>query len=70
MSCPQPYLSPRETREGWPLLTVETAVYKDSKRTNENAWLIRWACRTGTRDFCSALTALVGPKKFFLTVHF
>jgi hypothetical protein len=24
-------------------------------------WLVRWACRAGTRDFCSALAALVGP---------
>jgi hypothetical protein len=31
-------------------------------------WLVRWACRAVTRDFCSALTALVGPvrtKYFF-----
>jgi hypothetical protein len=26
---------PRETREGWPLLTVETEVNGDSKRTNK-----------------------------------
>jgi hypothetical protein len=26
---------PRETREGWPLLTVETEVNGDSKSTNE-----------------------------------
>ncbi len=26
---------PKETREGWPLLTVETEVNGDSKRTNE-----------------------------------
>ncbi len=25
----------RETREGWPLLTVKTEVYGDSKRTND-----------------------------------
>jgi hypothetical protein len=25
----------RETREGWPLLTVETELNGDSKRTNE-----------------------------------
>ena len=24
-------------------------------------WLVRWACRAGTRDFCSALADLVGP---------
>jgi hypothetical protein len=35
-------------------------------------WLDRWACHTGTRDFCSAMAALVGPVKnnFFLTLHF
>jgi hypothetical protein len=26
---------PKETREGWPLLTVETEVNEESKRTNE-----------------------------------
>ena len=64
----------RETREGWPLLTVETEVNGDSKSTNERAlyWLVRWACRAGTRDFCSVLAALVGPvqKIIFLTVHY
>jgi hypothetical protein len=36
------------------------------------SWLILWACRAGTRDFCSALAALVGPVQniFFLTVHY
>jgi hypothetical protein len=24
-------------------------------------WLVRWACRAGTRDFCSALAAEVDP---------
>ncbi len=24
-------------------------------------WLVRWACCAGTRDFCPALAALVGP---------
>jgi hypothetical protein len=35
-------------------------------------WLVRWACRMGTRYFCPALAALVGPVQniFFLTVHF
>ncbi len=37
-------------------------------------WLIRWALHacTGTRDFWSALAALVGPVQniFFLTVHY
>ena len=26
-------------------------------------WWVRWACRSGTRDFCSALTPLVSPVK-------
>jgi hypothetical protein len=35
------------------------------------SWLVRWACRAGTRDFCSALAALVGlvQKICFLAVH-
>jgi hypothetical protein len=35
-------------------------------------WLVRWACRAGTRDFYPALAALVRPVQniFFLTVHF
>ncbi len=24
-------------------------------------WLFRWACAAGTRDFCPALAALIGP---------
>jgi hypothetical protein len=35
-------------------------------------WLIRWACRAGTRDFCPALAALVGPVQntFFRIVQY
>jgi hypothetical protein len=34
-------------------------------------WLIRWAPCAGTRDFCSALAALVSPVQFFfLTTHY
>ncbi len=55
----------RETREGWPLLTVEAQVNGDSMGTNERGpSLVRWACRAGTRDFCSALAALVGLVHF------
>ncbi len=34
--------------------------------------LVSWSCHSGTRDFCPALAALVGPGKniFFLTVHY
>ncbi len=36
------------------------------------SWLVRWAYRAGTRDFCSALAAVVGPVQnvFFLTVYY
>ncbi len=33
----------------------------DSKCTNERG---PWACRAGTRDFCSAFAALVGPAQY------
>jgi hypothetical protein len=35
-------------------------------------WLVRWACRGGSRVFCPALSALVCPVQniFFLTVHY
>ncbi len=46
----------RETREGWPLQSVETEVKRDAKRTNERGPIL-----VGTRDFCSSLAALVGP---------
>jgi hypothetical protein len=34
-------------------------------------WLVCWARHAGTRDFCSALAALVGPVQniCFLTIH-
>jgi hypothetical protein len=34
--------------------------------------LVRWACRAGTKDFCSALAARVGSAHniFFLAIHF
>ncbi len=35
-------------------------------------WLVRWACCASTRDFCSALAALVVPVQniIFLTIHY
>jgi hypothetical protein len=35
-------------------------------------WLVRWACRAGTRDLYQALAALVSTVQniFFLTVHY
>jgi hypothetical protein len=55
----------RETRERWLLLTVETEA---TGSTNEGLpWLVRWACRAGSRNFCPELAALLGPgtKYFF-----
>ena len=62
----------RETREGWPLLTVETEVNGDSKRTKRVLpWLVFWDCRAGKQDFVLPWT-LVGPVQniFSLTVHY
>jgi hypothetical protein len=50
----------RETRERWPLLTVETAA-NGIHMTGVLPWLFRWACRASTIDFCPALAALVSP---------
>jgi hypothetical protein len=35
-------------------------------------WMARWARFAGTRDFCPALVAVVGPGQnmFFLAVHY
>jgi len=53
----------RETRDGWPLLTVETEVNGDSKSKNERGPFLfgslGLSCR-GKRDNCSALAALIG----------
>jgi hypothetical protein len=34
-------------------------------------WLVRWACRSGTRDFFTPLATLVGPVQniFFITIR-
>ncbi len=70
-ASPQPYsvnvlsgsVQVRETRKGWPLLTVKTQVNGDSRVQMKGVlpWLVCWACRAGIRDFCSAPVALVGP---------
>ncbi len=53
---------PRETIErGGPCWLVETEVNGDSQRVQMKGvlpWLVRWTCRAGTRDLCSALAAL------------
>jgi hypothetical protein len=48
-------VSSTETREGWPLLTVETEANGDLKSIQQMKgvlpWLVRWALRAGTRGF-------------------
>jgi hypothetical protein len=55
----------RETKEGWPLLTVETEVNGDSKRTNERGpslvGSLNCLVMPLPRDFYPALAALGGP---------
>jgi hypothetical protein len=53
----------RDIRVGWPLLTVETEANEVARITTERVlpWLVRWVCGACTRDFCTALAALVGP---------
>ncbi len=65
----------RETSEGWPLLTFETEVNGDSKSANEKgpALVGSLGLSCCTRDFCPALSALVGPvpsKYSFLTERY
>jgi len=65
----------RETREGWPLLTVETEV-NGTQRGQMNgvlSCLVCCVCRSDTRDFCPALAALkLAQDKiiFFITVQY
>ncbi len=65
--------SERGTREGW-LFWLLKMRWMGTQRVQMKGvppWLVRWTCRAGTRDFCSALAALIGPDQniFLLTVH-
>ncbi len=64
----------RDYRDGWPQrAAVETEVNGDSKSTNDRGpFLVSWACRACTRDFCSAFAALASPLQinFSFTVHY
>jgi hypothetical protein len=58
----------RETREGWPLLTVEIKVNGDSKRTNERGpfnfgWL-GLSCRYKRFLLCLGCSSRPGSKYF------
>ncbi len=65
---------PRETREGCPLVTVETELNRDSKSTNERGpslvGSLGLSCHY--KRFLYALAALVGSVQniIFLTVHY
>jgi hypothetical protein len=54
---------------GGPLPTVETEVTGDwgVQMKGVPPWLVHLACRAGTRDFCSALAALVSRDKLFFS---
>jgi hypothetical protein len=65
----------RETREGWPLLTVETEVNGDSKSTNERgpslAGSLGLLCWYKIFLFCLGCSSRPSTKYFFfLTMHF
>ncbi len=62
------WIQTRETREGWPLLTVETEVNGDSKSTNQKEpSLIGLGLSCRYKRFLFSLGCL---KYFFLAVHF
>ncbi len=64
----------RETREGWPLLTVETEANGDSWSTNDrdpSFWLVRWAHLCRYNRFLSSLGCSSRPStKYFLKFIF
>jgi hypothetical protein len=63
----------RETKEGWPLLTVETEVWrlKEYKRKGSfRAWFVGLFMPVQEILVLSLLAALVGTTFFFLTVHY
>jgi hypothetical protein len=66
------YIATKETKKGWPLLTVETEANGYSRSKGVLPSLVCWARCASTRDFGPALAALVGPvqNSFFLAVHY
>jgi hypothetical protein len=55
-----------QTIEGWLMLTVETEV-DIGQMKGALSWLVCWACRAGTTNFCSALAALSAQYKLFFS---
>ncbi len=73
--CTQLHSMPKETREGWPLLTIETKGNGDSKSTNQRGpslvGSLGLSCRRYKRFlFCLGCYSLPSTKYFFLTVHY
>jgi len=66
-------VTPRETREGWPLLTCETEVNGDSKRANEMdpslVGLLGLSCRYKRFLFCLGCFSRSSTKYFFLSPY-
>ncbi len=66
-------LSSRETRDGWPLLSVETEA-KGTQRVHMKGvlpWLVGWARRSGTRSYCPASAATVSAvQNIFIYIYF
>jgi hypothetical protein len=64
----------RETREEWPQLRLLKLRWMGTVRGQMRGvlpWLVRWACCSVTKDFCSALASLIGQvQKIFLIEHF
>jgi hypothetical protein len=51
----------RDYREGWPLLKLRKIGTQRVQLKGILPRLVRWALHVGTREFCPALAALVGP---------
>ncbi len=66
--------TPWETREGWPLLTVETAVNGASKSTNEMGpslvGSLGSSCRHNRFLYSLGRSSRLSTKYFFLTIHY
>ncbi len=74
VACSSASIRNRETREGWPLLTVETEANRDSKSTNERgpSLVVRLSLHASTKGFSPSVAALFSPIQniLFFTVHY
>ncbi len=67
------FITTRETREGWTLLTDETEVNGDSQRGQKRGFfslLVRWACKCRYKRFLFFPGCSSGPStKYFFPSH-